>query len=313
MGDDEMPAALRKRRVCPPEQRKENLVAYLMVAPTFFLFVMFCIYPILYVLRISFFEYNGLTPMKWLGWYNYARVFQDTSWWNSVWNTIQIGLLTPVFLIPISLVLAVILNSNFKGRNFFRTFLFLPSITSTAIMGIIFYFMFSSYNGVVNGILLSCHLIQEPIEWLGKEFTAKAVIILFSVWANVGFYMVLFLAGLQKIPSDVYESAAIDGASGFQTLVKITVPMLGGMFRIIVMLSILNSMKLFDTIKVLTGGGPGSKTEVMTMYIYKYYFESKGGVVQQGYASAVAIIGLIITGVIALLYMFFSKKGAMDE
>lgn len=292
---------------------KDNIASYIMVLPTIILFVAFCLYPILYVFRLSFFDYDGMTAMQWIGGYNYARVMQDTSWWNSVLNTIQLGILIPLFQIPFALIFAVLLNGKLKGQNFFRTFLFLPSITSTAIMGIIFFFMFSSYNGIINAMLMNMNLISKPIEWLGREWSAKFVIVFFSAWANIGFYMVLFLAGLQKISHDVYESAAIDGASGIQTLFRITIPMLGNMFRTIIMLSILNAMKLFDTVKVLTGGGPGNKTEVMTMFIYRYYFEPGSGKLQQGYASAVAMVGLVITGFIAIIYLYFSKKSEHDE
>lgn len=308
-----MPFAVKaKRSRSGLSERRDNLTAYIMVIPTVLLFLMFCIYPIVYILVMSFYEYDGMTEMKWIGAYNYLRVMRDTSWWNSVWNTVQLGILIPLVQIPFALLYAVLLNGQLKGQNFFRTFLFLPSITSTAIMGIIFFFMFSSYNGIVNSVLMSLNVLQSPVEWLGKEWTAKFVIIIFSAWANIGFYMVLFLAGLQKIPGDVYESAAIDGANGFQTLTKITIPMLGGMFRTIIMLSILNAMKLFDTVKVLTGGGPGNKTEVMTMFIYRYYFEPGSGKIQQGYASAVAMVGLVITGIIAVLYLYISGKTASD-
>lgn len=296
-----------------PLQRNGNRAAYWMITPTVILFLLFCIYPIAYVFRMSFFNSDGMTVMKWTGLYNYQRMLGDASWWNSVKNTIQFGILIPLLQIPLSLILAVILNSSLKGKNFFRTMLFLPSITSTAIMGIIFYFMFASYNGIVNAILMKLNLLPLPLEWLGKEGTAKAVIILFSVWSHTGFYMVLLLAGLQKIPGEIYESSAVDGANGFQTLTKITIPMLGGMFRTIIMLSILNAMKMFDTVKVLTSGGPARKTEVMTMYIYSYYFEPNSGKLQQGYASAVAIAGLVITGVIALVYLYVSKKSAKDD
>ena len=123
-------------------ERRDNLTAYIMVIPTVLLFLMFCIYPIVYILVMSFYEYDGMTEMKWIGAYNYLRVMRDTSWWNSVWNTVQLGILIPLVQIPFALLYAVLLNGQLKGQNFFRTFLFLPSITSTAIMGIIFFFMF---------------------------------------------------------------------------------------------------------------------------------------------------------------------------
>lgn len=305
-------SAGKRKKHMMPGALKDSRVAYMMVAPTVILFLMFCIYPIIHVLFVSFFEYDGMTDMKYIGLYNYTRVFGDASWWKTVLNTVEFGLVCPLIQIPISLILAVILNGKLKGKNFFRTSLFLPSITSTAIMGIIFSFMFSSYNGIINGLLQKLGSTTR-ITWLEDEKTAKIVIILFSTWSHVGYYMVLFLAGLQKIPGEVYESAAVDGANTVQTFTKITVPMLSSSLRTIIMLSILNTMKMFDTVKVITNGGPAQGTKVMTMYIYSYYFEPERGKLQQGYASSLAIIGLIITAIIAVIYLVVSKKAAKDK
>ncbi|MGE5551356.1 MAG: carbohydrate ABC transporter permease [Bacteroidota bacterium] len=301
---------MRQASACKPTYRKykDRASILLMLAPTLLLFAAFCAYPLAYVIRTSFFEYNGFTAMKWLGLDNYLRALGDESWWSAVWNTIQLGIGIPLLQIPVALVLAVVLNEPLKGRAFFRTFFFLPAITSTAIMGLIFYFMFSSFNGIINGLLMRTGLIGMPIDWLGREWTAKFVIVLFSTWANAGFYMVLFLAALQKIPRDVYEVAATDGANALQIFFRITVPLLGQMFKIITMLSIVNAMKLFDTIKVLTGGGPGNRTEVMTMYIFRYFFEYNTGIMQIGYTSAAAVIGLLIVGIISAVYYLSTKR-----
>lgn len=288
--------------------KQETVTIYAMLAPTLIFFGLLSIYPIIYIFQMSFFEYNGMGPMKWVGLYNYARVMRDETFWKTVITTVQFGIIIPLVQIPLSLMFAVILNGNIKGRGFFRAFLFLPNITSTAIMGIIFYFMFATFNGIVNGVLTSLGLISTNIEWLGNTNRAKFVILLFNNWANVGFYMVLFLSALQKIPKDVYESAAMDGANTGTVFFKITIPMLGNMFKIITMLCILGALRLFDSVKVLTGGGPGGSTEVISMYIYRYYFEPSGGVAQQGYASAVAIVGALIITAITLIYGLATKN-----
>ena len=289
--------------------RRDRISVYLMILPVVVPFVLFCVYPVFYLLRLSFYSYDGMTEMEWVGFANYIRLFQDKTWWTPVFNTVQLGVLIPLSQIPLSLILACILNMGIKGSSIFRTFIFLPNITSTAIMGVVFWFIFSSYNGVVNGILMNLNLISKPIEWLSGELTAKTVIVIFSTWAGTGFYMVLFLAGLQKISKDVYESAALDGANSVQTFFKITVPLLGPMFQIVTLLSILNAMKLFDTVKVLTNGGPGNKTEVMTMFIYRYFFEPAGGSMQQGYASSASIFSLFVMGLIAIIYAMLSFGG----
>lgn len=276
--------------------------AYGMLLPTLILFGALCIFPIYYTLQMSFFDYSGMGEMKWIGLYNYERILKDESFWRTVKTTLWFTIIIPLIQIPLSLMISVILNGKIKGRDFFRAFYFLPNITSTAIMGIIFYFMFSTHNGIINGLL------GLPIEWLGTPSLARWVIVIFTCWANVGFYVVLFLAGLQKIPADVYESAVLDGASGVQTFFRITIPMLGGYFKTIAMLCILNASKLFDSVKVLTNGGPGGKTEVLSMYIYRYYFEPTGGVAQQGYASAVAMASVVIIVAIAIVFNLATRR-----
>lgn len=290
----------------------KNSQIYGMILPTIILILLFNIYPILYVGYYSFTDFDGISRPNFIGLHNYARVMADSSWWVTVKNTLEFGIITSLIQIPLALLLAVLLNRKFKGCAFFRAVMFLPNITSTAIMGIIFYFIFASYNGIINSYLINLNIVTKPIEWLGNGTLAKGVVIAFVSWHDIGFYMLLFLAALQKIPNDVYESAKIDGSGIANTFFKITLPMLGRMFQVISMLSIVNTLKLFDSIKALTNGGPASSTEVMTMYIFKYFFESSGAN-QQGYASALCIVGTLIISVMAAIYLILSKKMSYDE
>lgn len=283
-----------------------HLQMFLMLLPMLAMFFLFCAYPLLESIYLSLMKYNGFTEPIFIGIDNYLRVFRDTSWWNSVWNTFQFTLMAYVIQIPLSLLLAVLVNSKIKGRNFFRTVIFLPNVTSTAIIGIIFFFMFSSYNGIVNGILQNAGLIGRPIEWLGHVFSAKVVIILLNTWSQAGYLMILFLAAIQKIPTELYESATLDGASKWQQFKSITLPMLGQMFQVISMMCILNGFQLFDSVKVLTGGGPGKQTSVMALYIYEYFFNSTGA--QQGYASALSVCATFITATAGAIYFLATSK-----
>lgn len=283
-----------------------HLQMFLMLLPMLAMFFLFCAYPLLESIYLSLMKYNGFTEPVFIGIDNYLRVFRDTSWWNSVWNTFQFTIMAYVIQIPLSLLLAVLVNSKIKGRNFFRTVIFLPNVTSTAIIGIIFFFMFSSYNGIVNGILMNTGLIGRPIEWLGQVFSAKIVIILLNTWSQAGYLMILFLAAIQKIPTELYESATLDGASKWQQFKSITLPMLGQMFQVISMMCILNGFQLFDSVKVLTGGGPGKQTSVMALYIYEYFFNSTGA--QQGYASALSVCATFITAAAGAVYFLVTSK-----
>lgn len=280
---------------------------YLMMLPTIILVMLFGIYPLIYVFYYSFFKYDGFSPAIFVGLRNYIRIFNDGTYWNSVINTLQMGIAIPLVQIPCSLLLAVLLNKRFRGQSLARAVIFVPNITSTAIIAIVFYFMFASYNGIINGVLMKLGLIDKAIEWFGNGLMAKIVIVLFCTWSGVGFYMVLFLSALQSIPSEVYESSKVDGANGVQTFFRITIPMMGSMFQTITALCIMNALKLFDSVKALTNGGPGNSTEVMTMYIYRYFFETMG-TSQQGYASAVSILSTVLVMLVTLIYIRSTRK-----
>lgn len=286
--------------------RVKSVQMFLMLLPMLILFFLFCAYPLFDSIYLSFTKYNGFTEPVFIGVSNYIRLFQDGSWWKSVLNTFQLTLMAYVIQIPLSLLLAILVNSKIKGQNFFRTVIFLPNVTSTAIIGIIFYFMFSSYNGIINGVLQDIGIIKKPIEWLGNSGSAKMIIILLNTWSQVGYLMILFLAAIQKIPTELYESATLDGASGWQQFKSVTLPMLGQMFQVISMMCILNGFQLFDSVKVLTGGGPGNQTSVMALYIYNYFFNSTGA--QQGYASAVSVCATVITATAGALYFLITSK-----
>lgn len=286
--------------------RVKSVQMFLMLLPMLILFFLFCAYPLFDSIYLSFTKYNGFTEPVFIGVSNYIRLFQDGSWWKSVLNTFQLTLMAYIIQIPLSLLLAILANSKMKGQNFFRTVIFLPNVTSTAIIGIIFFFMFSSYNGIVNGLLQDVGLIKRPIEWLGNTGSAKLIIILLNTWSQVGYLMILFLAAIQKIPTELYESATLDGASSWQQFKSVTLPMLGQMFQVISMMCILNGFQLFDSVKVLTGGGPGNQTSVMALYIYNYFFNSTGA--QQGYASAVSVCATVITAAAGALYFLITSK-----
>ena len=292
-------------------KRKMNLKGngiqtFLMLLPMLILFFMFSFYPLIEAIYLSFTKYNGFTIPKFTGLANFTRMFGDEVWWGVVGNTFQFSALCYLVQIPVALFLAIVLNSKLKFTNFFRTVVFLPNITSTAIMGIIFYFMFSSYNGIINGVLINTGLIQQPIEWLGNTFTAKLVIVSLTSWNQIGYLMILFLAGIQRIPGELYESAVIDGASKWKQFRYVTFPMLGSMFQVVSMMCILNGFQLFDSVKVLTNGGPGRNTSVMALYIYEYFFNSTGA--QQGYASALSVCATVISATTGAIFMMLTQK-----
>lgn len=291
---------------------KQNRVAYIMLLPTIVGFIAFVLYPQLWVLRLAFYKYNGYTPPVFVGMDNFVRLFtRDTVWWKAVGNTFYFSTAKLLVEIPLALILAVILNNNLKGRNLFRTVYFLPNVTSTAVMSLVFYFIFSPYQGILNGILQSIGIISEPIDWLGQGSLAMIVCMIVSIWQNFGLNMILFLAGLQSIPDEIYESADIDGATPVQQFIHLTIPMLGRMLQIILMLAIIGSLKTFDLFKVLTNGGPGHDTEVMMTYIFRYFFVDNMSTTAQpqlGYASSMGLVATIIIGAVTAVYLWMSRK-----
>lgn len=268
------------------------------------------VYPILWVFRYMFYDYKGYGVEQFIGLDNFTRLFRDDLFWNSVVNTFIYAGGKLIITIPLSLILAVILNRKLRGRNLLRAIYFLPTVISAAVMAVVFFIIFNSYNGILNQLLLKYEIISEGIEWLGPDM-AMFTVILIAAWGAIGNYMLLFLAGLQSISDDLYESASLDGANSVQQFRYITIPMLGPVMQMVMMLAIINSLKGYESIMVLTEGGPFGKTEVMFLYVYRLLFPvSTGSIVEQqiGYGSAVGFASAVIVGLITLAYFYVSKK-----
>jgi raffinose/stachyose/melibiose transport system permease protein len=287
-------------------QRGENLVAYLMTLPALIPFVLFNLIPIFWVVFISFTEYDGFGSPIWAGLTNYRAVLADESWWQAVRTTGIFGLGKLLVEIPLALTLAVIVNQKIVGATWFRTIFFLPHVISISVMSIIFYFIFRPYQGILNGILQNLSLIEQPIDFLGRPTSALLAVIGVGIWSGFGVNMVLFLAGLQTIPQDVYESSALDGANAMQQLWYITIPLLGPVLRIIVLLAIVGTLRSFDLIKVLTDGGPFGSTEVMFTYIFRYFFGGDFGA-QYGYGAALGVVAAMLIGLVSLAYARWAR------
>ena len=284
----------------------------LMITPMTIVFLLFSVYPIIWVLRWSFFKYNGYSEPVFVGLGNFIRVFsRDPAYWNSLKNTFLIAGMKMIFEIPLALVLAVLLNNKIKGSSFFRVVFFLPSVFSIAVVGLIFSILFGAYNGIVNAILKNIGLITQNISWFSDKGHAMFVIILVSLWTTFGLNMIYFLMGLQNISKSLYECASIDGANEVQQFFYITMPLVAPILQLVLMLSVLGTMKMTDLILVLTNGAPGGSTEVVMTYIFKYFFsygESAAMEVQFGYASSMAVVTAVILGIVTLIYLKVSKK-----
>ncbi|SFB07718.1 ABC-type sugar transport system, permease component [Cohnella sp. OV330] len=292
-------------------QIKRKLPGFWFTLPSLTLTVVLGVYPILWAMRFMFFDYQGFGAERFVGFANFDRLFSDREFGTSVANTFVYAGGKLALTLPLSLLLAVLLNRAFRGRNLLRAIYFLPTIISASVMSIVFFILFNSYNGVINQFLLKLGVIDDSIAWLGPD-KAMLTAILIAVWGAVGNYMLLFIAGLQGIPADVYESASLDGANGAQKFWFITIPMLGPVLQMVMMLAIINSLKGYESIMVLTEGGPIGKTEVMFLYVYKLFFpistSGSSDVQQIGYGSAVGFATAVIVGVVTLVYFAASKR-----
>ena len=288
---------------------KDNIQAFLMILPFLIGFIIFSYVPIVYILRYAFTDYRGIGDVHFTGLANFVRIFKrEPDFWMSLVNTVVLALGKLAVEIPLALLLAVFLNKKLKGVSFFRVTLFMPAIISAAIIGLIFSLLFASYNGMINSILQNLGLITKPINWFNTKSKAMLILGIASVWQNYGINMIFFLMALQSIPKELYECAAIDGATGPKCFFKITLPMIAPIFQSILLMAIVGSLKVCDLVISCTNGQPGGTTEVVMTYIYKSFFGKSGRNIEIGYASAMALVTAIFLGIVTVVYLKATKK-----
>jgi multiple sugar transport system permease protein len=262
--------------------RKFDWVPYLFVLPHLVFFVVFAGLPFFIGLGISFFEYDFLRPeaVRFVGLDNYTNLFRPGSvefpvFWNALINTLEFVLMSVPLLIVIPLLMALLLNSNLRGRNFYRAIYFAPWVLSAAVVGLLGFWIFQSQGGLLNYYLKA--LGMETPRWLSSMPWAWYSILITTVWWTSGFNMIIILAALQNIPNPLYESAAIDGANGWQRFLYITIPLLRPVLIFIIIITIIASFNLFAQPLFMTGGGPahsggGGATEPIMLRIYNESF-----------------------------------------
>ena len=290
-----------------------DITVWMMIMPTIVLFCATSLYPFIWIFRYVFYDYNGFNAYP-VGLYNFERLFRDAAYWNSVLHTFEYASLKLILILPIALAAAVLLSKTLKGTNLFRVIYFLPTVISSVIYGLIWYFIYSAYNGPLNAALLGLGLVPASVEWLSSAKTAMISVVIVAVWGGFGNYMILLVAGLQSIPEDLYESAKIDGANAWQNFRYVTLPMLGPMLKVVLMLAITSALKDYEVIMVLTGGGPIGRTNVMFLYIYYLIFgdpKSLNMRYQIGYGATAGLISAVVVGAITMVYLWFSRK--MDD
>ncbi len=290
---------------------RRNWVAYAYIAPFFALFAIFGAFPVLFSLFLSLQDWNGISAMQWAGLRNFSRVFGDRLFWLALKNTLYIGVVAHVPMLIGALVLAFIINSALvRRKDFFRTAYFLPVITSSVAVALVFSTLYGVRFGLINWVLVQIGL--QPIDWWGGagQWIKPAIIFLF-IWRWLGWNMVIYLAGLQGISVDVYEAAAIDGANLRQIFWLITLPLLRPVILFTVVLSTIGAMTLFDEPFILVGvlGGTGYAGMTIAMYLYNHAFN----LAHFGLASAMAYVVSAVIVVASVLNMRFFGRGRGEQ
>lgn len=284
---------------------QKYLTAYLMVLPALALFVIFIIYPLMQGLWISLHQWDGLSEMKWIGLNNYKFVFRDKVFWKAMANTFQFAIGVTVIKNLAGLILAVLLNKRIVGRTFFRASVFLPVTISFIVIGILWSWIFNPTFGLMNNMLKALHLDFLIQGWLSDPKVALWSVMWVDIWKWTGFHMVLFLAGLQSIPDDLYEAASIDGANGRQSFTHITLPMLSGVTTVSVLMSFIGAfVSNYDVVYVMTGGGPFHSTEVALTWIVSTTFRFAS----VGKANAMSILLFLFVAVFASIQLFVMTR-----
>ena len=272
--------------------------------PAVILFLVFVIYPFVQGIRLSFTNWNGYSQtMKYVGFKNYARLFQDANVKTALVNTLIYGVMSTLIQNILGLGYALFLNTKFKGRSLVRTIIYMPVMIAPLIMGYIMYFFFQYDGGAVNDILTALHM--EPVDLLVHSGTAIWIIVLVNSLQFVGVAMVIYLAGLQNVPNMYYEAAMIDGATFWERFKHITVPLLMPAISSSTILNLIGGLKLFDLVMALTSGGPGFSTHSLSTLVTNQYFSAQSA----GYASAIGIFSFLLIMIISNVVMgYFDKK-----
>lgn len=284
---------------------RENLLGYSLVLPSLLGYMIFVFIPIGFAVVLSLMEWNGSvnTPMEFVGLKNFIKLFGESGFIISLKNTLFYTVFTVPLTLAASLLTAILLNSKIKGITAFRTAYFFPYIASIIAVGAVWNMLFQPEYGPINNFLRFIG-IENPPGWVTSTDWAMSAVIIVSIWKYMGYYMLVYLAGLQGIPSEIYEAASIDGANGWQKFKDITVPMLRPTtFFVSIMLTI-QCFKIFDLIYVMTQGGPGRSTNVLVYFIYNKAFVSS----KFGYASAAAMVLFIIVLAVTLIQFRGERK-----
>lgn len=280
-------------------------------------YLLFTLYPNVLSAYYSFFEWDGVSDMKFVGFENYIELFQDRYVWRALMHNVIIALVVPLITLMIASVLAyTIVYSKYWERNIHKIIYFLPNVISSVVIGLIWSFVYDGDYGILNGILSLLGIDMDGFYWLGNTKTALGAVMVPMIWVEVGFYVIILMNAMISIPPSMYEAAILDGASHFKRLVSITLPLIKSVISISFIFLILSAVKTFETILVLTNGGPQGSTDVIGLYIFTTAFGSQGTsystIPMFGYSSAIGMFVCVILVAINIIVEKFGGSEAIE-
>jgi cellobiose transport system permease protein len=286
---------------------------YLAIAPFYVVFLGFSLIPVIFTLYLAFQRWDGLGPMHFVGLQQFRFLVKDHTFWLAMWNTVVIWVLATVPMLLLALVLASMLNSATRFAGVYRIAYFIPNVTSLVAIAIFFFTVFSTQFGIVNATLRALHVPAVP--WMSNSWTIKVVIALLMTWQWTGYNMIIYLAGLQSIPGELYEAAKIDGAGPVQSFRHITVPMLRPIILFTVVVSTINGLQSFTEPQVMFGstaatnpdsGGPGQAGLTIMLYFYNQAFDNH----DYGYGAAIVwALFMLIALFVAINWRIVARRG----
>ena len=252
----------------------------------------FVLYPIGAVVYYSFTDYDIVRPPQWIGLANYQKLVKDATFWLALRHSLVYLIVTPT-LICLSILLAIIVNRDLRGMHIFRALFYLPAVSGSIAVGITWRWLFDTQGGLLNGVLIWLGLLKEPIQWLSEAALTLPIAMLLTIWMGVGYYMVIFLAGLQNIREELYDAAVIDGCNNWQKHLYVSLPGLRPQIVFVAVISSLAALKVFEEIYVLTlrSGGVLDSGVTMVFLLWREAFRLS----HAGYASAIALALLVVT------------------
>lgn len=289
-------------------KRKEYLAAWLFLLPALIMLSLFFIFPIIQALIWSVLDYKIIPNTgEFVGLKNFKYIFSDPNFYSALKNTLLYLVIVLPLNVFIPIILAVLVNQKIRGTKFYRILYYLPVITPMVIGALVWKSLYAQ-GGAVSELFVILNIFGgEPTNILTNSDTALPAVAFITVWKGMGYYMMIYLAGLQSIPKDVYEAGEMDGANNFQSLTKITIPMLAPSVTLVSVMTIIAGMKVFEEIQVTTGGGPAGATTTLVMYIYKFFKD-----VNYSTASAAGVILLLLSLMASLLQIGMNKKREND-